>query len=62
MCEQFQTHIDVLLWTLTHTQLIVSKFVDPNGGDVHYAAFIQAVDEEYTGQVVEQENETEPKK
>ena len=31
------------------------KFEDPNGGDVNYVAFVQAVDEEYTGQVMEQE-------
>ena len=33
------------------------KFEDPNGGDVNYVAFVQAVDEEYTGQVMEQEKE-----
>ena len=27
------------------------KFEDPNSGDVNYVAFIQAIDEEYTGQV-----------
>ena len=33
------------------------KFEDPNGGDVNYVAFIQAIDEEYTGQVMETERE-----
>ena len=37
--------------------MIVRKFEDPNGGDVNYVAFVQAVDEEYTGQVMEQEKE-----
>jgi len=35
--------------------VIVRKFEDPNGGDMNYVAFIQAIDEEYTGQVVEME-------
>ena len=37
-------------------QLIVTKFQYPNGGDVNYVAFIQAIDEEYTGQAMEQES------
>lgn len=36
-------------------KLIVAKFEAPNRGDVNYVAFIQTVDEEYTGQVLEQE-------
>ena len=36
-------------------QLIVHKFENPIGGDVNYPAFIQAIDEEYTGQVAERE-------
>ena len=39
-------------------QLIVAKFEAPNRGDVNYVAFIQTVDEEYTGQVLEQEPTT----
>jgi len=35
----------------------VRKFEDPNGGDVNYVAFIQAIDEEYTEQVMEMEME-----
>ena len=35
---------------------MVQKFEDPVGGDVNYPAFIQAIDEEYTGQT----KETEP--
>ena len=35
-------------------QLLVRKFVDPVGGDINYSAFIQAVDEEYIGQVMEE--------
>lgn len=38
------------------SQLIMSKFEDPtNAGDVIYPAFVQAIDETFTGQVVEQE-------
>ena len=33
----------------------MTKFQYPNGGDVNYVAFIQAIDEEYTGQAMEQE-------
>ena len=40
---------------ITFCQLIVTKFQYPNGGDVNYVAFIQAIDEEYTGQAMEQE-------
>jgi len=36
----------------------VRKFEDPNGGDVNYMAFIQAIDEEYTEQVMEMEMES----
>lgn len=36
-------------------QLIVTKFQYPNDGDVNYVAFIQAIDEEYTGQAMEQD-------
>ena len=39
----------------TSLQLIVHKFENPIGGDVNYPAFIQAIDEEYTGQVAERE-------
>lgn len=35
------------------SQLLVRKFEDPVGGDINYSAFIQAVDEEYVGQVLE---------
>ena len=38
-------------------QLVVRKFEDPVGGDVNYPAFIQAIDEEYTGQTREREGE-----
>ena len=41
---------------LSFLYLIVRKFEDPNGGDVNYVAFIQAIDE-YTGQVMETEKE-----
>ena len=34
----------------------MTKFQYPNGGDVNYVAFIQAIDEEYTGQAMEQES------
>ena len=34
---------------------MVQKFEDPMGGDVNYPAFIQAIDEEYTGQTKESE-------
>ena len=34
----------------------MKKFEDPtNAGDVSYSAFVQAIDETFTGQVVEQE-------
>lgn len=36
-----------------YMQLIQRKFEDPIGGDINYSAFIQAIDEEYTGQDVE---------
>eukprot|EP00731_Ephydatia_muelleri_P005665 Em0002g1841a len=36
-------------------QLIVTKFADPSNGDVCYPAFIQAIDEQYVGQVMERE-------
>ena len=42
-------------FTINSHQLIVTKFQYPNGGDVNYVAFIQAIDEEYTGQAMEQE-------
>ena len=35
------------------------KFEDPIGGDINYSAFIQAVDEDYTGQVVEEKEDNE---
>ena len=36
-------------------KLIERKFENPIGGDVNYSAFIQAIDDEYTGQVYEGE-------
>ena len=34
----------------------MQKFEDPtNAGDVSYPAFVQAIDETFTGQIVEQE-------
>ena len=36
-------------------KLIERKFENPIGGDVNYSAFIQAIDDEYTGQVYEDE-------
>ena len=35
------------------------KFEDPNGGDVNYVAFVEAVDKGYTGQVMAQKKERE---
>lgn len=39
-------------------QLIASKFEDPSSGDVCYSAFIQAIDDLYVGQGVEQPQDT----
>ena len=50
MCNVFTPN-----FTINSHQLIVTKFQYPNGGDVNYVAFIQAIDEEYTGQAMEQE-------
>ena len=32
----------------------MNKFSDPVSGDINYSLFIQAVDDQYTGQVMEQ--------
>ena len=34
-------------------QLIEAKFLAGNGVDINYTAFVQSVDEEYTGQAME---------
>ena len=39
-------------------QLVEHKFENPVGGDVNYSAFIQAIDEEYTGQTKETKRKT----
>lgn len=60
---QFGRLLDFLSLQVTpeELKLIVWKFEDPIGGDVNYSAFIQAVDEEYTGQIVEVEEGGEGK-
>ena len=54
-----KTNTHLLSHTSPCAQLIVRKFEDRIGGDVNYSAFIQAVDEEYIGQVVEMEGGAE---
>jgi Ca2+-binding EF-hand superfamily protein len=56
---QFERLLGFLSLSLTpdELKLVVRKFEDPMGGDVNYPAFIQAIDEEYTGQTKQTEPE-----
>ena len=38
---------------MSYIQLLQSKFEADNGVDMNYTAFIQAIDKEYVGQVME---------
>jgi Ca2+-binding EF-hand superfamily protein len=56
---QFERLLAFLSLNLTSEEmkLVVCKFENPVGGDVNYPAFIQAIDEEYTGQTKQTETD-----
>ena len=54
-CGMLLCHVATVIEFFPSLQLIESKFAAENGVDINYTAFVQCVDDEYTGQAMEQD-------